>query len=91
MNDLTDRRREVLERGLAEFDAATRRRRTRAWAGRSLAAIAVVAACTAVVLRTVAPAVPAETGESCQAPPRACSWRNTTTRTPSERSCRPRM
>jgi hypothetical protein len=59
MNDLTDRRREVLERGLAEFDAATRRRRTRAWAGRSLAAIAVVAACTVVVLRTVAPAVPA--------------------------------
>ena len=59
MNDLTDRRREVLERGLAEFDAATRRRRTRARAGRSLAAIVAVAACAVVVLRTVAPAVPA--------------------------------
>ena len=62
MNDLTDRRREVLERGLAEFDAATRRRRTRARAGRSFAAVALVAACTVVVLRTIAPAAPALPG-----------------------------
>jgi len=58
MNDLTDRQRQVLERGLSEFDAATRRRRTRAWAGRSLAAVALVAACTAVALRAFAPAAP---------------------------------
>ena len=62
MNDLTDRQRKVLDRGLSEFDDACRRRRLRAHAGRSIAAVALVAACTVVVLRTIAPAAPALPG-----------------------------
>ena len=55
MNNLTERQQQVLSRGLASFDAATRARRIRRSAALAVSAVAVLAIATVVGVRLLQP------------------------------------